>query len=218
MPRESLEKKIIRAKKIIRLLKKNYPNAQCSLHFTTVHELMVATILSAQCTDERVNKTTPALFCKYTSIQAFANADIAELEQAVYATGFYKNKAKSIKKSAQQLLELYDGEIPKELDKLVTLAGVGRKTASVVLGAGFGLAEGIVVDTHVGRINRHLKLTSQTDAVKVEIDLIKVIPKNDWILYSHLMIDHGRAVCKARTPDCKNCFLTALCPSAKEMK
>ncbi len=215
MPRESLENKRIRAKKIIRLLKKNYPNAQCSLHFTTIHELMVATILSAQCTDERVNKTTPSLFSKYASIQAYADADIEELEQAIYVTGFYKNKAKSIKKSAQQLLELFDGEIPSELDKLVKLAGVGRKTASVVLGAGFGLAEGIVVDTHVGRINRHLKLTNQTDAVKVEKDLIKVIPKDDWIIYSNLMIDHGRAVCKARTPNCKNCFLAVLCPSQK---
>lgn len=215
MPRESLENKRKRADKIIRLLKKNYPKATCSLDFKTIHELMVATILSAQCTDERVNKTTPALFKKYPSIQAFAAADILELEQAIYATGFYKNKAKSIKKSAQQLLELFNGEIPKELNKLVKLAGVGRKTGSVVLGAGFGLAEGIVVDTHVGRINRHLKLTNHTDAVKVEKDLVKVIPENDWILYSHLMIDHGRAVCKARNPECKLCFLSALCPSQK---
>ena len=215
MPRESLENKIVRAKKIIRLLKKNYPNAKCSLDYSTVHELMVATILSAQCTDERVNKTTPALFKKYPSIQAFADADISELEQFVFKTGFYKNKAKSIKKSAKQLLDLYNGEMPQELDKLVLLAGVGRKTGSVVLGAGFGMAEGIVVDTHVGRINRHFKLTKQTDAVKIEKDLVKIIPEADWILYSHLMIDHGRAICKARTPDCENCFLTALCPSAK---
>ncbi len=215
MSRESLGNKRKRAKEIIRLLKKNYPKAKCSLHFTTIHELMVATILSAQCTDERVNKTTPNLFSKYSSIKAYADADINELEKLIYATGFYRNKAKSIKKSAQQLLELYGGKIPKELDKLVKLTGVGRKTASVVLGAGFGLAEGIVVDTHVGRINRHLKLTRQTDAVKVEKDLIKVIPKNDWITYSHLMIDHGRTICKARKPDCKNCFLTVLCPSKK---
>ncbi len=214
MPRESLENKRERAKKIIRLLKKYYPDAKCSLDFSNVHELMVATILSAQCTDERVNKTTPALFKKYKTIQAFADAKIADLEKLVYPTGFYKNKAKSIKKSAQQLLELYDGSMPKVLDQLVILAGVGRKTGSVVLGAGFGLAEGIVVDTHVGRINRHFKLTNQTDAVKVEKDLVKIIPKDDWIIYSHLMIDHGRAICKARRPDCKNCFLSSLCPSA----
>ena len=213
MPRESLENKKIRAKKIIRLLKKHYPNAKCSLNFSSVHELMVATILSAQCTDERVNKTTPALFQKYQSIQAFADADITELAELVYPTGFYKNKANSIKKSAQQLLELYNSEMPQELDKLVILAGVGRKTGSVVLGAGFGLAEGIVVDTHVGRINRHFKFTSNTDAVKIEKDLVKIIPKDDWILYSHLMIDHGRAICKARTPNCNNCFLASYCPS-----
>ena len=176
---------------------------------------MLATILSAQCTDERVNKTTPALFKKYKTIKNYADADIIEIEKIIFTTGFYKNKAKSIKKSAQQLLELYDGEIPKELDKLVILAGVGRKTGSVVLGAGFGLAEGIVVDTHVGRINRLFKFTFHTDAVKIEKDLIKIIPENDWILYSHLMIDHGRAICKARTPDCKNCFLTKYCPSSK---
>ncbi len=215
MPRESLENKRIRAKKIIRLLKKNYPEAKCSLDYTTIHELMVATILSAQCTDERVNKTTPALFSKYKSITAYADAKITDLEETVYPTGFYKNKAQSIKKSAQQLIELYDGEMPKELSKLVKLAGVGRKTGSVVLGAGFGLAEGIVVDTHVGRINNHFKFTNHSDAVKIEKDLVKIIPKNDWILYSHLMIDHGRAICKARKPECKRCFLKELCPSHK---
>ncbi len=176
---------------------------------------MVATILSAQCTDERVNKTTPALFKKYQSIQAFADADIEDLERLIYATGFYKNKAKSIKKSAQQLIELYDGDMPKELSLLVKLAGVGRKTGSVVLGAGFGMAEGIVVDTHVGRINRHLKLTDQKDPVKIEKELINIIPFDDWIIYSHLMIDHGRAVCKARNQECKKCFLTEFCPSQK---
>ena len=215
MPRESLENKKKRAEKIISLLKKQYPDAKCSLNFSNVHELMVATILSAQCTDERVNKTTPALFKKYKSIKAFADADIKELEELIFATGFYKNKAKSIKKSAQQLLDIYDGVMPKELDKLVILAGVGRKTGSVVLGAGFGLAEGIVVDTHMVRINNLFKFTNVRDAVKVEKELMKIIPKKDWIIYTHLIIDHGRAICKARTPDCKNCFLTQYCPSSQ---
>lgn len=176
---------------------------------------MVATILSAQCTDERVNKTTPALFKKYKSIKAFAGADLTELARDIFATGFHNSKAKSIKNSAQQLLEWYDGEIPKELDKLVKLSGVGRKTGSVVLGAGYGLAEGIVVDTHVGRINRLLKLTNHKDAVKVEKDLVKIINHNDWIIYSHLMIDHGRAVCKARKPLCSKCMIKSHCPSQK---
>lgn len=215
MPRESLKDKIIRAAEIIKLLKKNYPDARCSLNYDNVHQLMVATILSAQCTDERVNKTTPDLFKKYKSIEAFAKADLSELSQDIFATGFHNQKAKSIKNSAQQLLELFDGEIPRDLNQLVKLSGVGRKTGSVVLGAGYGIAEGIVVDTHVGRINRHFKFTKHTDAVKVERDLMKIIPPDDWIIYSHLMIDHGRAVCKARKPVCTNCFLNSLCPSAK---
>ena len=215
MPRESKAEKITRAKKIVALLKKNYPDAKCSLSYSTIHQLMVATILSAQCTDERVNKTTPALFKKYPTIKDYAEANLDELTQDIFATGFHNSKAKSIKKSAQQLLELYDGEMPKELSKLVKLAGVGRKTGSVILGAGYGLAEGIVVDTHVGRISRLLKLTTQKDPVKVEHDLMKVISKADWIIYSHLMIDHGRTICKARKPDCKNCFLTAYCPSSQ---
>lgn len=215
MPRESKQDKIKRVKTCIRLLKKSYPDSKCSLNYKTVHQLMVATILSAQCTDERVNKTTPALFKKYRSIKDFAQADLGELAQTVYQTGFHNSKAKSIKKSAEQLLELYDGKIPEELDKLVKLAGVGRKTGSVILGAGFGLAEGIVVDTHVGRINRLLKFTNQKDPVKIEKNLMQIISKNDWIIYSHLMIDHGRNICKARSPECRNCFLNRYCPSAK---
>lgn len=214
MPIESIKKKIERAKNIVRLLKKNYPNAKCSLNFNTVHQLIVATILSAQCTDERVNKTTPALFKKYKSIKDFANADFTELALNIFATGFHNQKAKSIINSASQLMKLYKGEIPKTLDQLVKLSGVGRKTASVVLGAGFGLAEGIVVDTHVGRISRLLKFTSQKDPSKVEQDLMKIINPSDWISYSHLMIDHGRSICKARKPNCANCFLAKLCPSS----
>ena len=214
MPRESIVDKKARSSKLIRLLKKQYPDARCSLDFETVHQLMVATILSAQCTDERVNIVTKDLFTKYRTIEAYANADLEELKQDVFATGFYNNKAKSIKNSAQQLLELFNGEIPRTLDELVKLAGVGRKTGSVILGAGFGLAEGIVVDTHVGRISRLLKLTNQTDPVKVERDLMKIIIKRDWIIYSHLMIWHGRATCIARRPKCAECVVNELCPGA----
>ncbi len=206
---------VSRAKKCIRLLKQHYPDARCSLHFKTVHQLMVATILSAQCTDERVNKVTPALFKKYPSVKAFANANLDELGKDIYSTGFHNNKAKAIKQSAQQLMEQYNGKIPRTLQELVKLPGVGRKTASCVLGAGYGLAEGIVVDTHVGRISRLLGFTKEKDPVKVERDLIQIIPKQDWIVYAHLLIEHGRAVCKARRPDCEHCFLKRLCPSAK---
>ncbi len=214
MARESLKNKTIRAEAILALLKEHYPDARCSLDFNSVHQLMVATILSAQCTDERVNKVTPDLFRKYPSIKAFADADLRQLGKDIFSTGFHNSKAKNIKRSAQQLLETFDGEIPKTIPELVQLAGVGRKTASCVMGAGFGIAEGIVVDTHVGRISRHLALTKETDPVKVEKDLMKIIPKQDWIIYSHLLIDHGRAICKARKPNCKDCFLSHLCPAS----
>ena len=215
MPRENLKDKIARAKKIVKALKAAYPDAECSLNFRNIHQLMVATILSAQCTDERVNIVTKDLFEKYTSVKDFAEVDVKQLEKDIHSTGFYKNKAKSIKKSAQQLLEHYDGHIPRTLDELVTLAGVGRKTGSVVLGAGYGLAEGIVVDTHVIRISNLLKLTNHKDALKIEKELMNILPKKDWIMFTHLMIDHGRAVCIARRPDCPNCTLKNLCPSAK---
>ena len=215
MPRESLKDKISRAKKIVKALKTAYPDAKCSLNFKNIHQLMVATILSAQCTDERVNIVTKDLFKKYRSIKEFAGVDIRELEKDIHSTGFYKNKAKSIRTSAQPLLEHYNGSIPRTLDELVTLAGVGRKTGSVVLGAGFGLTEGVVVDTHVIRISNLLKLTNHKDALKIEKELMKVLPEKDWIIFTHLIIDHGRAVCIARRPDCANCTLKNLCPSAK---
>lgn len=215
MPRESLKDKITRAKKIIKALKAAYPNAKCSLNFGNIHQLMVATILSAQCTDERVNIVTKDLFKKYRSVKDFAEVDVKQLEKDIHSTGFYKNKAKSIKKSAQQLLEDHNGNIPKTLDELVKLTGVGRKTGSVVLGAGYGLSEGIVVDTHVIRISNLLKLTNHKDAVKIEKELMKILSKKDWIIFTHLLIDHGRAVCIARRPDCASCTLKNLCPSAK---
>ncbi|HKK20510.1 MAG TPA: endonuclease III [candidate division Zixibacteria bacterium] len=212
MPRESLKAKQERAVACIKLLKQHYPKAQTSLTHKSVYQLLVATILSAQCTDERVNIVTPSLFKKYPSIKAFADADLKELAQDIFTTGFFNSKAKSIKESARQILERHGGKVPKTLDELVKLQGVGRKTASVVLGAGYGLAEGIVVDTHVGRISRLLGFTSAKDPVKVEQDLMKIIPHNDWIIYSHLLIFHGRAVCKARKPDCASCILNRLCP------
>jgi len=194
MPRESLAKKKVRVLEIIKRLQEHYPAAKCSLNFKSAHQLMVATILSAQCTDERVNIVTRDLFKKYRSIKDFAAADLAELEEDVRTTGFFRNKAKSIKLSAQQLLEEHGGKIPRTLDELVKLAGVGRKTGSVILGAGYGMAEGVVVDTHVGRISRLLGLTKEKDPVKVERDLMKILPEEDWIVWSHLMIDPQRCL------------------------
>lgn len=215
MPRESLRKKIARVKKIIALLKKRNPHAKCALNFENVHQLMVATILSAQCTDVRVNIVTKDLFKKYRSMIDFADCDISELENDIRSTGFFRNKAQSIQHSARQLLEEYDGKIPKTIEQLTKLAGVGRKTASVILGTGYGIAEGIVVDTHVSRISKLLGLTNKTDALKIERELMTIIPKSDWIDYSHLLIHHGRTICIARRPKCPVCPVNKLCPSAK---
>lgn len=214
MPRESLKDKTARAKRIVALLKKRYPDAKTSLDYDSVHQLMVATILSAQCTDERVNMTTPALFERFRSVKDFAEADSAELESLIQSCGFFRAKAKSIKSSARVLLERFGGEMPKTIDELTTLPGVGRKTASVILGAGFGIAEGIVVDTHVARISKLLGLTAHTDPLKIEQDLIKVLEPKDWIRFSHMLIHHGRAVCIARRPKCAECVLAEACPSA----
>jgi len=214
VPRETGRARRERAGKVIRLLRKAYPGAKCTLDYETVHQLMVATILSAQCTDERVNMVTPGLFEEYRSVQAFAEAELDDLRQAIYTTGFYANKARAIRESARELLERHKGEVPRTLEQLVKLTGVGRKTASVVLGAGYGLAEGIVVDTHVARVSRLLRFTSERTPDKIERDLMKIIPESDWIGYSHLMIQHGRSVCKARRPECSGCVLSTLCPSA----
>jgi endonuclease-3 len=203
-----------RAAKIVALLKKEYPESGCSLGFKTAHQLMVATILSAQTTDEAVNKVTPGLFKKYKSIEAFAAADMAELEKDIASLGLFRNKAKSIKGSAVEILHRFGGRIPDSLDELVTLPGIGRKSGSVVLGTWFGKAEGIVVDTHVTRLSRLLGFTRQNDADKIEKDLIKIIAKKDWIIFTHLVIDHGRAVCIARRPRCEICVLNQQCPSA----
>ncbi|UCD17794.1 MAG: endonuclease III [Candidatus Zixiibacteriota bacterium] len=204
----------LHAREVIALLKKAYPDSTCSLEFETPHQLLVATILSAQCTDERVNIVTKNLFEKYRNPDAFAEAEIGELENDIRSTGFFRNKARAIKESARVITNDFGGKVPRTLDELTRLPGVGRKTGSVVLGTGFGRAEGIVVDTHVARISRRLRFTDEKSPLKIEKDLMAIIPPEYWIVYSHMLIDHGRAVCKARKPDCDSCPLAKLCPSA----
>lgn len=199
------------ALKIISLLKKNYPEAHCYLNFETPFQLLVATILSAQCTDDRVNKVTPALFKKFPTPEKMSKATLKELEQLISSTGFFRMKAQSIFETSKILAKDFEGEVPKELDKLVKLRGVGRKTANVVLGNAYGIP-GMVVDTHVGRLSRRLGLTKKLDPVKVEEDLMKCIPKEDWVQFSHLLIAHGRALCTARRAKCEECFMNDFCP------
>jgi endonuclease-3 len=199
---------------IITRLRELYPDAHCELNYETPHQLLVATILSAQCTDERVNKVTPDLFALYPDVTDFAAADRAELEEAVRPTGFFRQKARYIQKSSQAILQRYNGEVPDTMDDLLTLNGVARKTANVVLGEIYHVADGITVDTHVKRLAKRLGLTSQIDPAKVEKDLMAIIPQESWIEISHLLIFHGRRVCFARNPDCANCSLNDLCPSA----
>lgn len=201
-----------RAARLTRQLRRQYPDAECSLNFDGPLELLVATILSAQCTDERVNRVTKELFRKYRSAADYARAPLAQLEEDVRSTGFYRNKAKSIKGACESLLENHGGRLPRDIDVLVNLPGVGRKTANVVLGTAFGIASGIVVDTHVSRICRRLGLTKQKDAVKIENDLIAQIPKREWVAFSHRMIQHGRRVCTARKPKCDQCPFGKFCP------
>ncbi|MFN8487319.1 MAG: endonuclease III [Caldilineaceae bacterium] len=203
-----------RTGEIIRLLHTAYPDATCALNHTNAFELLVATILSAQCTDARVNKVTPALFAKYPTPLAFAEADRTELEEAVRSTGFYRHKAKNIQEAAQRLVQVYGGEVPADMEQLLTLAGVARKTANVVLGTAYGIAVGVVVDTHVRRLSNRLGLTQHEDAEKIERDLIALVPNSEWIDFSHLLILHGRQVCDARKPNCAACVLAQLCPSA----
>ncbi len=212
--RESKKARIARTAEILQRLKEEYPDSRCALVHQSPLELLVATILSAQCTDKRVNMVTPALFARYPTAAAYAEAELAELEEMIRTTGFFRNKARSLKGLGQALVAEHDGEVPSEMAALVKLPGTGRKTANVVLGNAFGIDEGVVVDTHVGRISRLLGLTEEKDPVKVERDLMRVVPQSDWTLWAHLLIDHGRAVCKARRPDCGNCVLADLCPSA----
>ena len=200
------------ARRVVRQLAKDYPDVECALVHSNPLELLVATILSAQCTDERVNLVTRELFKKYRSAADFARAPIKQLETDVKSTGFFRNKAKNIRACCQRLVESYDGQVPQEMEALVELPGVGRKTASVVLGTEFGIAAGVVVDTHVGRLSRRLGLSEASDAVRVERDLIEVLPQKEWIEFSHRMIHHGRAICNARKPRCDGCGFEKFCP------
>ncbi len=203
-----------RMPELIRLLHETYPDIRCELNFNNALELLVATILSAQCTDERVNMVTPALFARFPSAQALAEADLQELEELVRSTGFYHNKAKNIQNAARRLVEVYAGEVPADMEQLLTLPGVARKTANVVLGNVFGIADGVVVDTHVKRLSARLDLTSESTPEKIERDLMALAPKSEWIDLSHLLIFHGRRVCNARKPNCAVCTVAHLCPSA----
>ncbi len=204
-----------RASKIVATLRDQYPGAKCSLDFSTPLELLVATMLSAQCTDERVNVVTKSLFKKYRSADDYASANPEELEQDVKQTGFYRNKAKHIREASRLIGERYDGEVPRAMEELITLPGVARKTANVVMGNAYGIVEGVVVDTHVGRISRRLGLTASDDPVKVEQDLMALLPQSDWLDFSHMLIMHGRMICQARKPLCAECALSSLCPTGR---
>jgi len=201
-----------RTRQIISKLIKTYPDAHCELNHSNPLQLLIATILSAQCTDERVNKVTPALFSRCRSAEDFAQISTSELEGLIRTTGFFRSKAKSIRGCAAGLVRDHGGEVPKTMEHLNKLPGVGRKTANVVLGNAFKLAEGVVVDTHVGRLSRRMGLTRQHDPVKVEQALMKIVPQEDWTLFSHLLIWHGRRRCSARKPDCTHCEIRTLCP------
>jgi endonuclease-3 len=209
-----LQPAAVRAPIIFRRLVRAYPDAHCELDFATPFQLLVATILSAQCTDKRVNLTTPALFARYPDAEGLAMADPREVEELIRPTGFFRNKTKSLLGMAGGVLDRFGGQVPRKMEDLVTLPGVGRKTANVVLGTGLGTPAGVVVDTHVGRVSRRLGLTRLSDPVKVESVLMKLYPRKNWTLLSHLLIFHGRRVCVARRPRCAECVLNDLCPSS----
>ena len=200
---------------LIARLKRRFPEARCALDHQNPLDLLVATILSAQCTDARVNLVTKDLFAKYRSARDYADANPAIFEQEIKSTGFFRNKTRSVLGMARALVERHGGEVPRTMEQLTALPGVGRKTANVVLGTGFGINEGVVVDTHVGRIANRLKLTRQSDPVKIEQDLMKLVPRKEWTDFSHLLIHHGRQICEARKPKCEACPVNDLCPSAK---
>ncbi len=202
-----------RAFAILSELKKLYPDATCSLNYATAVQLLVATILSAQCTDERVNKVTPELFTKFPDAPALASADREELENLIRSTGFYRNKAKNIQGACHKIVTQFNNKVPQTMEELLQLPGVARKTANVVLAHGFGIIEGVTVDTHVKRLSKRLGLTKNTEPVKIEQDLMKLLPQPDWENYSIRIIYHGRAVCKARKPNCDECQLALLCPA-----
>jgi endonuclease-3 len=205
-------KLMARCSTILRRLRAAYPEARCALHHQNPLQLLVATILSAQCTDQRVNLVTPALFRRYRTAADFAAARPTELEAMIRSTGFFRNKARSIRNCCRSLVAKYDGRVPETLDELIQLDGIGRKTANVVLGVAYGKAEGVVVDTHVSRLSHRMGLTRQTTPEKIEQALIKLVPRNDWIGFSHLLIWHGRKRCTARRPDCVQCEIADICP------
>jgi endonuclease-3 len=209
-PKTAAERKA-RVVKILDLLDEMYPDATCALHHHNAWELLVATILSAQCTDKRVNEVTPGLFQKYPTVQDFAHASQAELANDIRSTGFFNNKSKSLIGAARKILSDYGGEVPRTIDELLTVPGAARKTANVVLGTAYGIASGVVVDTHVQRVSKRLDLTKHDDPKKIEQDLIKILPENKWILFSHQIIHHGRALCIARKPKCAECRLDSIC-------
>lgn len=204
-----------RLPEIMRLLHTEYPDARCELNFTNAFELLVATILSAQCTDERVNMVTPALFARFPNAAALAGAEQVEVEELIRSTGFYRNKAKNLLAAARRMVEVYGGEVPQTMDELLTLPGVARKTANVVQGNAFRIANGIAVDTHVKRLSERLALSSESTPEKIERDLMTIAPRDEWIDLSHLLIFHGRRVCDARKPNCAGCVIRHLCPSAR---
>jgi len=211
-PKTAAEKQA-RVKKILARLDEMYPNVTCALHHSDAWQLLVATILSAQCTDKRVNEVTPGLFRKYPTIQDFAAVAPEVLAQDIRSTGFFNNKAKSVVGAARRILSEFGGKVPREMDQLLTVPGAARKTANVVLGTAYGIAVGVVVDTHVQRISNRLGLTKESDPVKIEKDLMKIIPQEKWVLFSHQIIHHGRAVCVARNPKCADCGIESLCYS-----
>ena len=212
MSRETAEAKAARTRKIIAGLKKAYPDAHCELNFSNPLELLIATILSAQCTDKRVNLVTADLFKKYRTARDYADAPTEILEQEIKSTGFFRNKTRSIKTCCQALAEHHGGDVPRTMAELITLGGVGRKTANVVLGNAFKINCGVVVDTHVARLSQRLGLTKEKAAEKIEQDLMRLVPQKEWTLFSHLLIWHGRRRCFARNPDCPHCEIRQLCP------
>jgi len=214
MPRESLSQRKDRALRIMKGLARTYPNAHCELNYGNPLELLVATILSAQCTDKQVNLVTPELFRTYRTARAYAAAPQEELEHAIRRLGFFRSKARNIRACCQALVERHGGEVPRTMEDLVTLGGVGRKTANVVLGNAFGIEAGIVVDTHVARLSARLGLSREKDPVRIEQDLIRLVPREQWTLFSHWLIWHGRRRCPARKPDCAGCEIREWCPSA----
>jgi endonuclease III len=209
---ETKAQRTARSEAIVRSLAQEYGEAECALHYKTPFQLLIATILSAQCTDERVNIVTKELFANYPDARTLAAAPLKTIEKIVQSTGFFRAKAKNIVECSKQLNTLYGGKVPRDLEQLVVLPGVGRKTANVVLGTAYGIASGVVVDTHVGRITQRLGLTTQREATKIESDLMQLLASDEWIQFSHRLIHHGRRICKARAPKCGECVLRDVCP------